>query len=360
MSRQIVTAEDIRMAYKQGMSELAISQGALITPQAKDDAKARGIHVVERSEAPVVPVYGLAREEELSPDQTKATLAYTAALLPPPPDKGSSFPAGAGGIGTHTSPVPQLPPLSAYGAPALPRAPVLPPPLPSAARSFAAPLPEPVLQNARSVAPSLEKSPPTSAVNDAAALREEVCRRVMQSIPEGAYGRDLVKQLVQKATAEALAAVLPAQGCCTAPSAAVAPAQQGSLQAGVSKADGFRSRAGGVIRVDQNRLPWTDFSEAPCPELINIVDVITTGDGAPMGGGYLEWDKASFPWTLTYDEINIVLEGELHISCGGQTVVARRGDMSYLPKGSSVVFASPGYVKFAYVTWPADWAAQGS
>ena len=90
---------------------------------------------------------------------------------------------------------------------------------------------------------------------------------------------------------------------------------------------------------------------------MNIVDVITPRDNSPMGGGYLEWNALSFPWRLTYAEIDVVLEGELHITSGGQTVVGKPGDMLFIPQDTDVIFSSPGHVRFAYVTWPAEWSA---
>ena len=38
-------------------------------------------------------------------------------------------------------------------------------------------------------------------------------------------------------------------------------------------------------------------------------------------------------WTLTYDEIDIVLEGELVITRGGEQVRGKTGDVIYIPKG---------------------------
>lgn len=84
---------------------------------------------------------------------------------------------------------------------------------------------------------------------------------------------------------------------------------------------------------------------------VATVDVVTDADGSPMAAGYMSITKGEFPWTLNYDEVQIVLEGELHI--GGK--VGRAGDVLYVPKGSSITFATPTYAKFVYVTFPANW-----
>jgi ethanolamine utilization protein EutQ len=88
---------------------------------------------------------------------------------------------------------------------------------------------------------------------------------------------------------------------------------------------------------------------------VRLKDVITSGDGAPMAAGYMALDKGEFPWTLGYDEIDIVLEGELVITRGSEQVRGGPGDTLFIPKGSSITFGTPSHVRFVYVTFPADW-----
>ena len=85
-------------------------------------------------------------------------------------------------------------------------------------------------------------------------------------------------------------------------------------------------------------------------------DVITSGNGSPMGAGYMSLERGEFPWTLNYDEVDIVLEGELVITRGGERVRGGPGDCIFIPKGSSITFGTPAGVRFFYVTFPADWA----
>jgi len=85
-------------------------------------------------------------------------------------------------------------------------------------------------------------------------------------------------------------------------------------------------------------------------------DVITSGHGSPMGAGYMSLEGGEFPWTLNYDEVDIVLEGELVITRGGERVRGGPGDCIFIPKGSSITFGTPDGVRFFYVTFPADWA----
>lgn len=68
-----------------------------------------------------------------------------------------------------------------------------------------------------------------------------------------------------------------------------------------------------------------------------------------MAAGFMQWDNAFFPWTLNYDEIDMILEGELHVRHEGETMIAKAGDVMFIPKGSSIEFGTPSTVKFLYV-----------
>ena len=63
-----------------------------------------------------------------------------------------------------------------------------------------------------------------------------------------------------------------------------------------------------------------------------------------------------FPWTLTYDEMDIVLEGELVITRDDEQVRGGPGDVIFIPKGSAITFGTPSYARFVYVAYPANWS----
>jgi ethanolamine utilization protein EutQ len=90
---------------------------------------------------------------------------------------------------------------------------------------------------------------------------------------------------------------------------------------------------------------------------VRLKDVVTSTDGSPMAAGYMALDRGEFPWTLNYDEIDIVLEGELVITRGNERVRGGPGDVIFIPKGSSITFGTPGQVRFVYVAFPADWSS---
>jgi ethanolamine utilization protein EutQ len=93
---------------------------------------------------------------------------------------------------------------------------------------------------------------------------------------------------------------------------------------------------------------------------VRLKDVVTTGDGAPMAAGYMTLDAppagaGEFPWTLSYDEIDVVLEGELVITREHQVVRGGPGDVIFIPKNSSITFGTPSRARFVYVAFPANW-----
>ena len=100
--------------------------------------------------------------------------------------------------------------------------------------------------------------------------------------------------------------------------------------------------------------PFLDGKTTPGTN-VWLKDVVVTQDRSPMGAGYMSLDKGEMQWTLTYDEIDIVLEGELVITRGGEQVRGKTGDVIYIPKGSSITFGTPNWTKFVYVVFPVNW-----
>ncbi len=108
-----------------------------------------------------------------------------------------------------------------------------------------------------------------------------------------------------------------------------------------------------------NVMPLDPFPvELHRPEMdVRLLDVVTAQHGLPIAAGVLSLRAGSFPWTLDYDEVEYVIEGELHITTARQKVIGRPGDVIAVPKGSSITFGTPSWAKFLYVTYPADWSS---
>lgn len=92
------------------------------------------------------------------------------------------------------------------------------------------------------------------------------------------------------------------------------------------------------------------------PEMdVRLRDVVGLREGLPMAAGVMSLREGNFPWDLDYDEVEYVIEGELHICTADQRVVGRPGDLIAVPRGSSITFGTPSWAKFLYVTYPAEW-----
>jgi ethanolamine utilization protein EutQ len=73
------------------------------------------------------------------------------------------------------------------------------------------------------------------------------------------------------------------------------------------------------------------------------------------GAGFLTIENSSFEWELTYDEIDYVIEGTLHLTINGKTFVGHPGDVLFVPAGSKVVWGSPDKMKAFYAVYPSNW-----
>ena len=65
--------------------------------------------------------------------------------------------------------------------------------------------------------------------------------------------------------------------------------------------------------------------------------------------------NARFPWTIKYDEILIVLEGELTVHANGKSLTAGPFDSIWLPKGTSLEYEAENAL-IVYAIHPANWA----
>ena len=111
----------------------------------------------------------------------------------------------------------------------------------------------------------------------------------------------------------------------------------------------------GIVLIHGNAVKLDVFDGAPGKN-IGLTDVIGAKEGSNMGVGYMGWENAFFPWTLNYDEVNVVLEGELHVKTASGTTIAKPGEIIFIPKGSTVEFGTPTHVRYVYITYPVEWA----
>lgn len=114
----------------------------------------------------------------------------------------------------------------------------------------------------------------------------------------------------------------------------------------------------GIMSVKLDTVKPEPFDTGKAGDKVYLKDVVTLEESPRLGCGIMEMDKTSFAWTLNYDEIDYIIEGTLEIDIDGRKVVANKGDIIYIPNGSSINFTVPNFARFMYVTYPANWAEQ--
>jgi len=89
---------------------------------------------------------------------------------------------------------------------------------------------------------------------------------------------------------------------------------------------------------------------------ISLVDIIGRPESAPFSGGMAEiWKSA--PIEFEYDNdcaVCFMLEGEVTLTEGEESRTFEPGDVVFIPRreGLKVVWESPSYGRFYYVTYP--------
>ncbi|MGE5677454.1 MAG: cupin domain-containing protein [Pseudomonadota bacterium] len=114
----------------------------------------------------------------------------------------------------------------------------------------------------------------------------------------------------------------------------------------------------GVVGIEGNSVKCEVFDTGKAGDKVYLKDMLTLEENHNLACGMMEMEKSEFDWTLNYDEVDYVIEGTLVIKTGGEEISGNAGDVIMIPKGSSISFSTPGYVKFFYVTYPANWSEQ--
>lgn len=114
---------------------------------------------------------------------------------------------------------------------------------------------------------------------------------------------------------------------------------------------------GGITGIKGSSVKCEAFDTGKPGDRVYLKDVLTPEENRNLACGFMEMNGSEFDWTLNYDEVDYVIEGTLVIKTADGSVTGNAGDVIMIPKGSSISFSAPGYVKFFYVTYPANWSS---
>jgi ethanolamine utilization protein EutQ len=89
-------------------------------------------------------------------------------------------------------------------------------------------------------------------------------------------------------------------------------------------------------------------------EMAQVSGVCGTEDGSELGTGWGRFSNARIPWTLRYDEVLTVFEGELRVHIGTAEHVLRERDCIWLPAGTELVYEARSALVY-FAIHPANW-----
>lgn len=91
------------------------------------------------------------------------------------------------------------------------------------------------------------------------------------------------------------------------------------------------------------------------PEMAEVVEVAGERDRSQLAGGFVRFKNARIPWELRYDELILVLEGQLTIETAQTRLTASSRGSIWLPEGTKLTYVSDHALVF-YSIHPSDWA----
>lgn len=308
-ARPILTAEDIRHAHRAGLSFVQVPPGAIVTQQAREDARHHSIELVAAQQSATLPVKpestSASPEKNLPKDptkeQAKQLLETGRALL--------RMAAQMTGHETGPASTKHLVPLMPASKPAVPAS------VPSSA------IPSPT-----------EKTTCTCKNGDEA-LFTRIRTEVMAALPAG-IPTSMVDELIRKTLASQK---MDGGGCLHCPNL------ETSVASGTQ--NGWLTEAHGVRRVDSKALHFDSGSRSGAT---GLMQVLAEKDEPQVG--YVQLNGGHMDWVFEQAEVVVVLEGQLRVRVADSVLQAAPGDVCTFPAGASVTFEADGPVRFTSVS----------
>ncbi|MEM9911877.1 MAG: ethanolamine utilization protein EutQ [Pseudomonadota bacterium] len=90
-------------------------------------------------------------------------------------------------------------------------------------------------------------------------------------------------------------------------------------------------------------------------DLAGIAEVTGSAHGTKLGTGFAKFHNAEIPWTVRYDEVILVLDGEMTVRTEQGDLHAYAQDCIWLPEGTELTYIADDALVF-YAIEPANWA----
>lgn len=179
------------------------------------------------------------------------------------------------------------------------------------------------------LATAADVATPTCDAASGAQVDQEAVRRVIEAQTHGPASEVVMAEVLRRIALENAQATQPIEGAAVCPSDAAA-AQVRKITALCPS-------------------PKTSASAVNMSQL----DLTTLGltSAAPCASGFMGWSNNQFAFNRTSDEVNLVLEGELQFHVGQSVISAQAGDVMWVPKGTQGKIASPGSVRYFYLSF---------
>lgn len=88
--------------------------------------------------------------------------------------------------------------------------------------------------------------------------------------------------------------------------------------------------------------------------MAELAETCGSQDGTTLGTGFVRLSKAKIPWTISYDEVLTVIEGNAKIHADGKVHELGPLDSIWLPSGTELIYEAEDAL-IVYAVQPNEW-----
>ena len=96
----------------------------------------------------------------------------------------------------------------------------------------------------------------------------------------------------------------------------------------------------------------SDQDLVPGPNGAAVQGLVNTSFSTRMGAGIGVFENCAMEWTVTYDEVLFILDGQFRLKTRQGTFHAGPGDTLWIPEGTWLIYEADAPVTFFYAVAP--------